>query len=134
MVTRAELFPSRFLNASNVASDHPIVATIEFAKMETLESKNGNTDEKLILYFSDCKQVLALNGVNFDAIAGIAGEDNSDRWAGTKIEIYRTTTEMKGKQTPCIRVRAPQTEATTRPKLKAKKPLVDEEMNDAIEF
>jgi hypothetical protein len=133
MVTRSELFPSRFLNASNVAQDRPIVATIEFAKMETLEGKNGNAEEKLILYFNDHKQVLALNGVNFDSIAEITGEDDSDRWTGVKIEIYRTMTEMKGRQTPCIRVRAPQTEATARLKrLKAKKP--DEEMNDAIDL
>jgi hypothetical protein len=133
MVTRSELFPSRFLNANNVDQDHPIVATIEFAKMETLESKNGNTEEKLLLYFSDCKQVLALNGVNFDTIVEIAGEDDSDRWDGTKIEIYRTMTEMKGKQTPCIRVRAPQTAATPRAKAKASAAKL-EEMNDEINF
>jgi hypothetical protein len=132
MVTRSELFPSRFLNASNVDQDHPIVATIEFAKMETLESKNGNTEEKLIVYFSDHKQVLALNGVNFDAIVAITGKNDSDRWTDVKIEIYRTMTEMKGKQTPCIRVRAPQTEATTA-KPKSRKSS-QEEMDDSIEF
>jgi hypothetical protein len=94
MVTRNELFKSRFMNASNV--DRPIVVTISFAKMETLENTKGETDEKLVVYFSDHKQNLALNGVNFDAICEISGEDDSDRWADTRIEIFRTTTEVAG--------------------------------------
>jgi hypothetical protein len=106
MVTRNELFPSRFLNADNV--ERPIVATIAFAKMETLKNTKGESDEKLVVFFSDNKQNLALNGVNFDSIVDISGEDDSDRWSGTRIEIYRTTTEVAGKATPCIRVREPQ--------------------------
>lgn len=129
MVTQAELFPSRFLNASNVDQNHPLVATIEFAKTETLEGKNGNAEEKLILYFSDCKQTLALNGVNFDSIVEITGKDDSDDWAGTKIEVFRTMTEMAGKRTPCIRVRAPQEKAAA----KSRKSPPDD-MDDQINF
>ena len=139
MVTRNELFKSRFMNASNV--DRPIVATIAFAKMETLENTKGETDTKLVVYFSDHKQNLALNGVNFDAICEISGEDDSDRWADTRIEIFRTTTEVAGKATPCVRVRAPQTEMALKPAAKPapnsatspkpKKPLKDE-MGDEI--
>ena len=104
MVTRNELFRSRFLNASNV--DHSIVATISFAKMEKLDNLKGESEDKLVVYFSDHKQNLALNGVNFDSIVDITGEDDSDHWAGHRIEIYRTTTAVAGKMTPCIRVRA----------------------------
>lgn len=136
MVTRNELFRSRFLNANNV--DRPIVVTIAFAKMETLENTKGETADKLVLYFSDHKQNLALNGVNFDSIVDISGEDDSDRWPGTRIEIYRTTTEVAGKATPCIRVREPQSEmALKKPapsQEKEQKKSLKDEMEDEIPF
>jgi len=107
MVTRAEAFPSRFVNAATVPEDRPIVATILFAKMEDLDNGTGKPERKLIVYFSDLRQSLALNRANFDAIAGIVGSDDTDLWPDTKIELYRTTTDLRGRQTPCVRVQAP---------------------------
>jgi hypothetical protein len=53
--------------------------------------------------------------VNWDSIAEIAGQDDTDFWPGTKIEMYRATTDVKGKPTPCVRVRAPTTKPMSTP-------------------
>ena len=135
---RSDVFKSRFLNADNVPS--PIVVTIAFAKKEPLENMKGQSEDKCVLYFSDHKQNLALNGINFDSVEDISGEDDTDRWPGTRIEIYRTMTEVSGKPTPCIRVRAPSTEmalgkpvAKSTPETETTKP-AKADMNDEIPF
>jgi hypothetical protein len=137
MVTRNELFKSRFMNAGNI--EKPTVATISFAKIETLENTKGQTDEKLVVFFSDHKQNLALNTVNFDSIVEISNQYDSDHWAGVAIEIFRTMTEVGGKPTPCIRVRAPGSAPKPAPapslkKVEELKNTVAEEMDDEIPF
>ena len=49
----------------------------------------------------------------------MTGQVNSDNWAGHKIELYPSTTEMNGKTLPCIRIRTPMVRpAAPRPKAK----------------
>src|SRR5262245_18973910 len=45
--------------------------------------------------------------VNFDSVAAIVGNDESDNWVGHRIELYPTQTTMAGKVTDCIRIRKP---------------------------
>ena len=42
---------------------------------------------------------------NWDAVAAIAGDDTDD-WPGHRVELYPTTTTLKGKPVDCIRIRA----------------------------
>ena len=57
--------------------------------------------------FKGAKKTLPLNLTNWDAVADITGEDDSDKWPGHAIELYPTTTAMKGKPVACIRIRPP---------------------------
>jgi hypothetical protein len=43
---------------------------------------------------------------NFDSVAGIAGDDETEAWPGTRIELYPTKTQMGGRVVDCIRIRA----------------------------
>jgi hypothetical protein len=71
---------------------------------------------------------------NWDAVAEITGEDDTEKWPGHKVELYPTTTEMKGKIVDCIRIRAPaQGELKSAAKKKPAKPVTDD-MDDAIPF
>ena len=83
--------------------------------------------------------MLPLNRVNWDSVAEICGDD-TEEWPGKKIELFPWTTEMKGKPTPCIRVRAPEQRELiprqTRKRL-SKKPAAQssaDEMDDEIPF
>jgi hypothetical protein len=102
---RSDLWPSRFLKAEDLQG-RSINVTIERAVSEVL--KNGKGEEtKVVIYFQKAKKALVCNMTNFDSIVDVTGIDDSDKWAGHKIQLYPTTTVMSGKPTPCIRVRQP---------------------------
>jgi len=103
---RGDVFPSKYLSAADLA-DKPRVLEIASAPLETLKS-NGGEQNKIVVYFKNAKKSLPLNRVNFDSIADIVGDDETDRWPGTRVEVYPTTTEIQGKTVACIRIRAPQ--------------------------
>jgi hypothetical protein len=58
------------------------------------------------LYFRGGTKALVLNLTNWDAVADIAGDD-TDGWPGQRIEVFPTTTELRGKIVDCIRIRPP---------------------------
>src|SRR5258706_5164387 len=105
MPTRNEIFPSKHSKASDLAGK-PLGAEIERAPTETLGSGN-DAEKKTVLYFRNGVKPLPLNKTNWDAVAAIAGDD-TDNWPGHRVELYPTTTELKGKVVDCIRIRAPQ--------------------------
>jgi hypothetical protein len=105
MVTRSEVFPSRFLKSEDLRG-RPCVVQIKDAPQETLKAPDGREQAKTVLYFHGKKKGLPLNRVNWDSVASIAGGD-TEFWPSHWIELYPTTTEMGGKPTDCIRVRPP---------------------------
>jgi hypothetical protein len=131
MPTRDDLFPSRYLKAADLAGKSHIV-TISMAIRETF--KNGTDEQqKLVVFFKGKKKGLVTNLTNFDAIMDITGQADADDWRGHQIEIYPTTTEMRGKTVDCIRIRSPEQgepSATKRPA----KPPPSAEMDDGIPF
>src|SRR5262245_25232608 len=104
---RDDLFPSKYLKCADLKGK-PRVVEIEQAPVETLKNQKGEEQRKVVLYFKGAKKALPLNLTNFDAVADIAGSDETNDWLGTKIELYPTTTMMGGKITDCIRIRRPQ--------------------------
>jgi hypothetical protein len=119
MAKRDDVFPSKYLKAADL-NGTPLTVMIVSAPLESLTSPEGKEQTKTVLYFRGTKKLLPLNVTNWDAVADIAGDD-SDDWAGHKIELYPTTTEMKGKIVDCIRVRAPeQSKPATKQKPAAK--------------
>ena len=103
------MFPSKYLKAADLNGD-PLVVTIVSAPLETLKNPEGKEQTKTVLYFRGTKKLLPLNLTNWDSVADVTGESDSENWAGCKIELYPATTEMKGKTVDCIRVRAPKPE------------------------
>jgi hypothetical protein len=63
----------------------------------------------------------------------ITGEADSDNWRGHQVEVYPTTTEMRGKVVPCIRIRSPK-QGETSPTKRPAKPPPSAEMDDEIPF
>jgi hypothetical protein len=70
---------------------------------------------------------------NWDAIAAICGDDTED-WPGHRIELYPTTTPLRGEIKDCIRIRPPrQKDLPQQPKAKPLTPPADD-MDDDIPF
>jgi hypothetical protein len=106
MTTRDEAFPSKYLKAADLKG-RSVILEIAAAPEETLTGFDGQSQVKSVLYFSGTKKKLPLNRTNWNAVADVTGEEDSDRWAGHRVELYPATTEMNGKTLPCIRIRTP---------------------------
>ena len=107
MAKRNELFPSKYLKTSDLNGQAQVVQ-IDRAPIETLGT-GDKQEQKAVLYFRDnALKPLPLNMTNWDAVALIAGEDDTVNWRGHYIEVYPDKTRMQGKITDCIRIRAPQ--------------------------
>jgi hypothetical protein len=108
MVTRSEAFPSKFLKASDL-NGKAVIVRIAATPFEKLKSPNGVEQSKIVLSFHGTEKKLPLNMVNFDSVAAIVGNDESDNWVG----LYPTQTSMAGKLTDCIRIRKPAPKSKT---------------------
>jgi hypothetical protein len=125
-----EAFPSKFLRACDL-NGKPVVIEIELAPMEILGSGN-DAIQKIVLHFRGGLKPLPLNKTNAYAVAKIAGND-TDEWAGTRVELYPTVTEVKGESVDCIRIRAPRQTRPAQPHI-ATAPAKSNGMNDDIPF
>ena len=105
MARKHEIFRSKYLKAADL-DGRPRTVTIEAARTETLKNDRGE-ETKTVLYFKGVRQALPLNLTNWDSVADVTSQDDSDGWPGHKVELYPTTTEMRGKTVDCIRIRAP---------------------------
>ena len=91
----------RYLKA--IDAPKPILLTIKDATHERME----DGEHKDVIWFEEAEAGLVLNKVNTVTLVEIAGTDDSDQMIGTKVVIFKTTTEFSGKQVDCLRLRAP---------------------------
>jgi hypothetical protein len=102
---RSEAFPSRWLKAPDLKGQ-PCVLEIVRTEQETVKF-DGREQKKTVLYFKGTGKALQVNMTIWDAIEAITGKADSKDWPGTVIEVFPTTTEVKGDTVDCVRVRAP---------------------------
>jgi hypothetical protein len=134
MAKRKDVFPSKFLKADDLAGK-PLVVEIERAPTETLGSGN-DAEKKTVLYSRNGPKPFPLNATNWDSVSAVAGDDTDD-WAGHRVELYPTTTELKGKVVDCIRIRAPQQKErkpNAGPEVPPKDDGKDDDMDEDIPF
>jgi hypothetical protein len=99
MPTRGEVFPSKFLNASNIKGRTQV--TIAEVKQEVIAD-----EDRWVCYFEEIDKGLPLNVTNWNSIEEITGLQNSDDWGGTKVVLYATRVLFKGKKVDGLRVDA----------------------------
>ena len=118
-------FPSKYLQAADL--DTPIMATIKSVTSENVGS--GDQPElKLVAAFREDVKGVVLNLTRAEAIAELAGDEDTDTWPGTRIRLSRGTTHYRGKRVACIAVDAP-------PKVKTRqKPVgsIADDINEAM--
>lgn len=129
MAKRHEIFPSRYLKEADLAGK-PLEVEIERAPTDTFGTGDDAT-QKTVLYFRGDVKPLPLNMTNWDSVAEITGCDDTVEWRGHRIELYPSTTQMRGSVVPCIRIRAPgQKDLLQKPRPKPD----DNDMDDEIPF
>jgi len=104
IMNREDVFPSRYFKAANLP--RPRNVTIVAAKMEEMKSPDGGeTQNRLVLHFSDEAKRLVVNATNFDVLAELFGGETED-WIGKTVQLYADKTRFGHKIVPCVRVRA----------------------------
>jgi hypothetical protein len=130
MATRDELFPSRWLRASDI--ERPVVATIEKCETQTV-GQGSKAERKLVAYFTGSTlKPLPFNKTNFNAVAEIAGCDDSDGWAGTTIELFAADVSGPNGLTRGIRIRRPRAIRQTKTSSKPGVPTATDALEDAL--
>jgi hypothetical protein len=123
----SDAFRSKYLRANDLDADEEIEAIIVGAQTETM--RDGQ--KKPVLHFDD-GGALVLNATNARAIASKLGDD-TETWRGHVIMIHRSVTDFPQPDTPCLRVRVPQ----SRTKVENVRPMplhTDDDMNDEVPF
>lgn len=108
------MFPSKYLKASDLNGKPRKLKIIE-ANPEILKTLDGREQRKIVLYFDNFQKMLPLNATNFDSVADITNEPDTDNWAGHEIVVYPDRTTMGGKTVDCVRVKPPNATAKASP-------------------
>jgi hypothetical protein len=106
MVTKNDVFPSKYLSAADLGGKE-LTLKIAEAELETLKTLDGKENQKVVLYFHKQKKALPLNVTNFNSVMDITGEDDTENWPGCEITLYPTKATMGGKLFDAIRVKSP---------------------------
>lgn len=97
----SQAFPSKFLKSDDIGNQRwPL--TIRGVQMEDV----GDNEHKPIVYFQELEKGLVLNKTNAEMIVQLYGDD-TDRWAGQRIEMYATPVQYQGQSKMGLRVLAP---------------------------
>ena len=114
-----------YLKRESVSAEGEIHTVIKCVE-EEINSADGGSETKWILYLSDLKPLI-MNATNIRrCIAAFAGDDETDNWPGKRIVVYNDdSVEFGGKVVGGVRLRA--VPAKAKSKAKSKKPTdVDE--------
>jgi hypothetical protein len=99
---RHTAFPGQYLKSADIGTARPVVE-ISHVTMEKV-----GEDEKPVLHFAGKEKGMVLNGTCFDAIVEISGEDDSDNWAGHRVQLYvDKNVQYQGKRVEGLRICAP---------------------------
>lgn len=98
-----DLFPGKFLKAADLQGREPVVTIARV----TLEPMGRTQELKGVVTFKGKTKGLKLNKTNAQAIAQIAGSQNTDAWTGRQVQLFTTTADFGGQTYDVIRVKAP---------------------------
>lgn len=97
-----EAFPSKFLKASDLKGQQPVVVMSRVA----FEPVGQTKEMKAVLYFDGKEKGMVLNKTNANKITEIVGSALTEDWPNHQIRIYPSVTTFQGEEVECIRVKA----------------------------
>lgn len=97
------MFDSPYLGAWDLPQGEDRIVTITKVVGEELMSNRGK-DKKPVAYIEESDRGLVLNKTNARTIAALYTND-TNKWIGQRITLYRTTVQVGPEVKDCIRVR-----------------------------
>jgi len=97
-----QIFPSEYFRADDFINGD---RTLTIKKYE-MRKLNGESQNKLVLFFDKEEKKLVVNKTNYRTIKNVTGESNTDNWGGKKIILGREEdVPYMGDIGPALRVR-----------------------------
>jgi len=93
-----------YIGAYSIDEGKDLVVTITAVTKEVVKGAKGKEDECIVATLKDEKPFI-INRTNCKSISKVHGSPCIEDWIGKKIALYATTTNLKGDQVECIRVR-----------------------------
>lgn len=103
MPTIDNMFPSKFLKASDIDQDYEV--TIKEVATDEL-GQGADKETKFVVHFDEYDKGLVLNKTNANLIASQHGQD-TEEWIGKRVVLTVEDVSFQGKITPAIRIRRP---------------------------
>jgi hypothetical protein len=104
-------FPSQWLTAGDIGEAAPIVTISHVEFKEVGQAK----EVKPVLFFEGKQKGMVCNKTNAKTIAQIAGDSDTDNWAGTRVQLYVAVVSFQGEEVEALRVRVPKTAPKPKP-------------------
>lgn len=103
---RSDAFPSKYVSKDDVET--PVVWTIAKVEKVEMDADDGGKKSPPVIFFTEQEsKPLILNNSNWMTIEDAYGDD-SDRWTGKQIELFKDPSVMfGGKRVGGVRVRKP---------------------------
>jgi hypothetical protein len=102
-MTNVDEFFGKHLKAEHIKEE--TAATVKEVAIEVF-GRDDETKKKPVVYFNELDRGLALNQINSEVIAEIAGTKEIEKWPGTKVCLYvDPNIEYRGKRVGGIRVK-----------------------------
>lgn len=100
-----ELHPSKWLAASDLEEQGEAAVTISKVTFEKMKNKDGNEEEKPVIWFRGVQKGMVLNNTNKQRILAQHPAEDTDEWIGKRITIQVEPVEAFGKITESLRVK-----------------------------
>lgn len=124
-----EMFPSKYLKASDLG-DHQPVVVIESIEIETI-GQGEEAEKKPVISFRGKDKKLVTNKTNWATLISLLGAETND-WPGESIKLLAMEVAFKGKMSMAIRI-SPQKPASGAAPKAAPKP-ADDMSDEEIAF
>lgn len=98
-------FSSKYLKASDIPEDHPVIVRIDRVEVEDVGGKDKQ-EEKPVAYFIGKQKGMVLNKTNAGVISKAYGAETDD-WHGKTVQIISTEVEFQGDMVAALRIRIP---------------------------
>ena len=103
---KSAAFPGKYLGAADLdkVDGGTIRLKMDHIKVESINVRDGGTEDKAVLYFVGADKGMVVNVTNWDTLEEMFG-DESDDWMGKEIVLYKERTRYEGKATWGVRIK-----------------------------
>ena len=93
-----KMTPTNYMGDYSIPQGSDLIAIIDRVVNEKVQSVNGKSEEKMVVYFSDGNKPLVLNKTNAKIIQKIYNSPYIEDWKGRAIQIYYDPTIRFGRE------------------------------------